>query len=244
LSISASSFVEPDIHSSSEEYAQRFSGEVGAWMVSVQNEAIDFCLKKITQKQTLLDIGGGHGQVAPLYLKHTIDATFLISSEVATYGISKLISEKKIKTVEHSLSAPLPFPDKSFDIVSSIRILPHMPKWQEFISEACRVAKHAVIMDYPCSKSFNIISEQFFWVKKSSEGNTREFIVFKDKEIADALEKNNCSISICKPQFFFPTFLHRKLKSKKISSLLEGLSKNVLLTNLFGSPKIFCGLKK
>jgi hypothetical protein len=30
----------PDIHSSSDEYAERFSGKVGAWMLEVQSEII------------------------------------------------------------------------------------------------------------------------------------------------------------------------------------------------------------
>ncbi|NEO49979.1 MAG: class I SAM-dependent methyltransferase, partial [Moorea sp. SIO4A3] len=51
-----------DIETSSEDYASRFAGEIGAWLLKVQEDAT---LKMLTPypKATILDVGGGHGQL-------------------------------------------------------------------------------------------------------------------------------------------------------------------------------------
>ena len=49
-----------DIHTSSEEYADRFSGPAGAWMLGVQ-EKIALRLLRRFEDVSVLDVGGGHG---------------------------------------------------------------------------------------------------------------------------------------------------------------------------------------
>ena len=72
----------------------------------------------------------------------------------------------------------LPFDDKSFDVVTSIRLLTHENNWKLQISELCRVAKYGVIVDYPDIRSFNILYDLLFGMKKKFEKNTRTYQEF------------------------------------------------------------------
>ena len=52
-----------DIETSSDGYAARFAGPVGEWMLEIQ-ETITVALLPKTPSATILDVGGGHGQLA------------------------------------------------------------------------------------------------------------------------------------------------------------------------------------
>jgi hypothetical protein len=49
-----------DVFTSSQEYASRFAGEVGKWLLSVQDEALLEALEpSVSRGGLLLDVGGG-----------------------------------------------------------------------------------------------------------------------------------------------------------------------------------------
>jgi 2-polyprenyl-3-methyl-5-hydroxy-6-metoxy-1,4-benzoquinol methylase len=52
-----------DVETSSEGYARRFSGEVGKYFLEVQTQ-ITLELLKPWPRARVLDVGGGHGQLA------------------------------------------------------------------------------------------------------------------------------------------------------------------------------------
>jgi 16S rRNA A1518/A1519 N6-dimethyltransferase RsmA/KsgA/DIM1 with predicted DNA glycosylase/AP lyase activity len=70
-----------DIETSSEEYASRFSGEVGEWFLKVQEEATLNMLAPY-KRATILDVGGGHGQLTGALIRNNYQLTVLGSSEV------------------------------------------------------------------------------------------------------------------------------------------------------------------
>ena len=51
-----------DIETSSDDYAARFAGEIGAWLLKVQEEATLRMLAAYPNAK-ILDVGGGHGQL-------------------------------------------------------------------------------------------------------------------------------------------------------------------------------------
>lgn len=73
----------------------------------------------------------------------------------------------------------LPFPDNSFDVTISYRFLDRVNNWQQFGQELARVAKKAVIIDYPTVRSVNAIAPYLFKLKQGLEGNTRKFVMKK-----------------------------------------------------------------
>lgn len=224
-----------DIHSSSKEYADRFQSDSGQWMLRVQEEAVVAFLDKDTV--TVLDVGGGHGQIAiPLMEAHR-NVTVLGSSPVCSSRLDEHIRNGVISFQVGNL-IELPFPDRSFDTVVCFRFVSHCTQWRRLIQELCRVARHSVIVDYPVWTSFNILSPLLFQLKKSVEGNTRTYQLFSNAAIRREFRRAGFKLSGTRAQFFFPMAVHRLLKTSSRAQSLEYLPRNLGLTHLFGSPVI------
>jgi 2-polyprenyl-3-methyl-5-hydroxy-6-metoxy-1,4-benzoquinol methylase len=131
-----------------------------------------------------------------------------------------------------------PFPDKSFDVVLSFRLLPHVDVWRALVAELVRLARRAVVVDYPTQRSVNALADSLFGVKKAVEGNTRPFLVFRDSEIEKAFSDAGFRMTGRSPEFLFPMALHRGLSAAPLSRGLEGLASLTGLTGAFGSPVI------
>ncbi|MDY7022984.1 MAG: methyltransferase domain-containing protein, partial [Cyanobacteriota bacterium] len=132
----------------------------------------------------------------------------------------------------------LPYSDNTFDVVVSYRFLAHVNQWQKFLSELARVAKRAIIIDYPTVHSVNAIAPYLFSFKKRVEGNTRVFTCYQEAELHNFLNRLGLQLSERYPQFFFPMVLHRILKSPNLSSTLEQSMRSLKLTQFWGSPVI------
>ena len=131
-----------------------------------------------------------------------------------------------------------PWPDQSFDVVLAFRLLPHLTRVADLVAELCRLARRAVVIDYPTWRSVNSVSGALFRLKKGVEGNTRPFRVFRDAEIASAFATHGFRITGRRPQFFFPMALHRALGLAAVSRGLEAVPSTLGLTRVFGSPVI------
>ena len=104
------------------------------------------------------------------------------------------------------------------------------------IAELCRVARHAVIVDYPTSESLNRVAPALFGAKKRLEKNTRTFTLFTHRQVEAAF--SSCGFTSARRigQFFLPMVLHRALRCRPCSAALETLARAVGLTRLWGSP--------
>lgn len=225
-----------DVHSASDEYAARFGGRVGRWMLRVQER---FTVKMVDAftPQSVLDVGGGHGQISGPLLRRGFAVTVLGSDASAFTQVEKWGKPSGLRTVTGPLLS-LPFPDRSFDVVVSFRLLPHCDQWPELIAELCRVAKRGVVVDYPTEKSVNVLAPMMFGMKKSVEKNTRPYTLFADEAIAAEFMKHGFRIASSKHEFFFPMVLHRMLKLPELSAALEFFPRVFGLTARLGSPVI------
>jgi ubiquinone/menaquinone biosynthesis C-methylase UbiE len=226
----------PDIHSSSDAYASRFTGEVGAWFLRVQEEATLGMLAPYPGA-TILDVGGGHGQLTGPLIRHGFHVTVLGSSESCKNRLQTLIDERRCGfTVGNILD--LPYPARSFDVVVSYRLLPHVTQWKRLIAELTRVARTAVIIDYPTIRSVNMIAPWLFHMKKYFEGNTRPFTVFSESEIRNEF-KDHYFLPVKRlAEFCLPMALYRLLKSQYIAAATEKFFRQIGVTELLGSPVI------
>lgn len=225
-----------DVETSSEGYARRFAGSVGRFFLEVQARTTLEMLAPWPGTR-VLDVGGGHGQLTgPL-----VDAGY----EVTVYGSSPACGSRVRPWTEtgrarfHSgdlLKAP--FPDRAFGVVLSYRLLPHVARWPELVAELSRLAHHAVLVDYPTSRSANALAEALFGLKKKVEGNTRPFTVFRDEQVIDAFAASGFRPTGRRPQFFVPMALHRALGTGAFSRGFERVSSALGLTSAFGSPVI------
>lgn len=225
-----------DIETSSENYARRFSGKVGAWFLDVQNAAT---LKALAPYPgaTVLDVGGGHAQTAGLLADQGYQVTVLGSAEICKTRLQPLIdSQRCVFQVGDILN--LPYPDRHFDVVISYRLLPHVTRWQPFLAELTRVARKAVMVDYPEVRSINAITPYLFGLKKRLEGNTRTYTCFRLADLRPVFEENGFAYAEHHKEFFLPMVLHRKLKAPGLSAVLEKGSQLLGLTGLLGSPVI------
>ena len=223
-----------DVESATEGYARRFSGSVGEWLLTRQKEIV---LKLLPEVATLVDVGGGHGQLAKPLAAAGWQVTVVGSHPSCEERLAAEIAKKQMSFVVADLLT-LPWPDRSFDYALSFRLLPHLPDWPALIAELCRVAKKGVIVDYPTSRSANCLTDLLFGLKKRIEGNTREYTTFSRGEIRAEFAKNGFVLKREVPQYFFPMVLHRWLKTVWLSKTLERLARWCGLTALFGSPVI------
>jgi len=235
--ISTNNFPETaDIETSSDDYASRFAGEIGAWLLKVQEEATLKMLADYPQA-TILDVGGGHGQLTEPLINCGYQVTVLGSDETCQQRIQSLVDENRCSFQVGNV-LELPFPDNSYDVAISYRFLAHVNNWQQFVKELARVAKKAVIIDYPTVRSANAIAPYLFKLKKGVEKNTRPFICYEEQDLLDFFTSIGLTQGDRYAQFFWPMVLHRMIKSDKISSVIENSIRLTGLTHFFGSPVI------
>lgn len=228
----------PDAESSTDQYARRFRGPVGAFMLAVQEEAVLRFLSTHAGA-TVLDVGGGHAQLALPMARAGYRVTVLGSSP-DSLARSRRMSEGGV--VDHVVAGltRLPYRDSSVDVVVSIRLLAHISDWPGFVRELCRVARSAVIVDYPSSRSVNVLAAPFFGMKKRLEGDTRRYRVLEPPVVESVFRAAGFGRLRTYPQFFWPMALHRALRAAQISRALERLPRRIGLTARWGSPVILC----
>src|SRR5690606_13804718 len=226
----------PDIVSSSADYATRFSGPVGDWLLAVQERSTRKMLRDLPRAR-VLDVGGGHGQLTAPLIREGFDVTVLGSAPVCAERVSSFVKSGQCRFQVGSVLS-LPFDDEAFDVVISYRLTAHINRWQNFLEELARVAKRAVIIDYPELRSLNALTPMLFPFKKAIEKNTREYRSFREKDLLDVFAASGFRKEAKIPQFFLPMVFHRTLKRSLLSGPIEGAFRGLGLTHAFGSPVI------
>jgi ubiquinone/menaquinone biosynthesis C-methylase UbiE len=226
-----------DIGTSSDDYARRFSGAVGRWFLETQTRVTLTLLRDLPVGASILDVGGGHAQIAPPLVEAGYEVTVVGSDPVCAARLEDLTSKGRCRFEVANLLA-LPFPDRSFDAVVCFRLLPHSVSWDGLIGELCRVARRSVILDYPSIRSANLLSSRLFKLKRAIELNTREFMLFTPSQIDSAFGKRGFVIRKVRPQFLLPMVLHRWANQSMLSRVAEAPGRLLGLTRWFGSPII------
>jgi 2-polyprenyl-3-methyl-5-hydroxy-6-metoxy-1,4-benzoquinol methylase len=226
----------PDVETASAGYARRFQGAVGAWFLAVQARTVLELLRSWPGAR-VVDVGGGHGQLAELLAAAGYDVTVFASVGAYVERIRQAAAAGRIRLEMGDLLQPR-WSERSFDVALAFRLLPHVEPWPVLVAQLCRLARHAVIVDYPTARSLNAAAGLFFGLKKGVEGNTRPFRVFGDGELASAFAANGWSVAARRPQFLFPMALHRALSAVHLSQALEACARGTGLTRAFGSPVV------
>jgi len=240
--MNAASFPETaDIETSSSEYAARFSGAAGQFFLKEQTRTTLQFLKYCKDK-TVLDVGGGHCQLAQPLIERGYNLTITGSDPICGKRAAERLPPGSFSYLTCN-SLALPFADRSFSVVLSFRLVPHADNWLGLLAELCRVAKEMVIIDYPDIRSFNLFYHLLFHLKKKMEGNTRTYRMFKRKQIAAAFAMHGLDQISFQPQFFWPMVLHRQLQNEALSTGIEQPARATGLTTLFGSPIIVCATR-
>ena len=225
-----------DIFTSSDDYARRFQGRVGEWMLQVQERATMRMLAPYPNS-SILDVGGGHGQLTGPLISKGHKVTVLGSSQECSARIRPWLDSGQCEFQVGSIMS-LPYPDQSFDVVISYRLMAHLIRWQDFLRELARVAGKAVIVDYPEVRSINSLSPWLYGLKKRIEPNTRRFQCLREAQLLETFQESGFKRADRFPQYFLPMMLHRALKQPRLSSAMERIFRATGLTSLLGSPVI------
>lgn len=226
-----------DIGTSSEDYARRFTGGVGRWFVTTQSRITLGLLRALPAGASILDVGGGHAQIAPPLIEAGYEVTVVGSDPLCAARLEPWIAQGRCRFEAIDLRA-FPYPDRSFDAVVCLRLLPHSVAWTGLIRELCRVARRSVVVDYPSLRSANILADRLFKLKRRIELNTRGFIMFTPQEINRAFADSGFIVRDERPQFLLPMVLHRLTDQVHLSQVAETPGRLLGLTRWFGSPVI------
>lgn len=226
----------PDLDSSTDAYAARFAGPAGRYLLDVQTRAVLRLLEPF-RGATVLDVGGGHAQLALPLAGRGHRVTIVGSHPDCARRPMALLGPGRFAFISADL-IDLPLAPRSYDVVACFRILPHVSDWRKLLVSLCRVARRAVLVDYPIPSGFNALAPALFGLKKRYEGNTRLYTTIPRRDLLATLRAEGFSSTRSYPQFFFPMVVHRAVKRPALSRTLEALPRGVGLTALWGSPVI------
>lgn len=226
-----------DIATSSEDYAGRFAGEIGRWFLETQSRLTLDLIGILAPGATVLDVGGGHAQLAPTLIGAGYPVTVVGSDPACGERLSPWIRAGSCRFEVGDLRA-LPYQAQAFDAVVCFRLLTHSVAWTGLIGELCRVARRCVLLDYPSTRSVNVLSDRLFALKKGIELNTRAFRLFTPRQIAAAFADRGFTVAAERPQFLLPMALHRLGSNVSLSRAAEAPGRLLGLTRWFGSPII------
>jgi SAM-dependent methyltransferase len=225
-----------DIETASDGYAARFAGSVGDYFLDVQlRHTLDLLAPWANGR--VLDVGGGHGQLAIPLVARGFDMTVVGSDAVCESRLARSLPPGSYSFRACDLLT-LPYDDRSFDAVIAFRLLPHVVRWERLIAEMCRVARHAVVIDYPATHSINFVADRFFGLKKALEGDTRPYRCFTREEIRRSFGAHGFGVARFRPEFTFPMVVHRQFRLGALSRTLEAIPAALGVTDHVGSPVI------
>lgn len=226
-----------DIETSNDDYATRFRGAVGAWLLHTQERGTLRLLGNLPRGATVLDVGGGHAQLAGPLVREGYRVTVLGSAASCGHRLAPFLAEGRCSFQVGNVVA-LPFADASFDAVVCFRLLTHCGAWEALVRELCRVTRGPVVVDYPTGQSLNAVAPALFEAKKKVERNTRTWRLFRHAEVRGAFAAAGFAETGRFAQFFLPMVLHRALRCRPLSAGLEALCRAVGLTRAWGTPVI------
>ena len=226
----------PDIETASAGYARRFAGAAGRYFLEVQRDTVAAALRGLTPG-TLLDVGGGHGQLAPWLADSGWQVTVSGSAPECFGRLSADPAAGAVQRIVGDLLR-LPVADQAFDVALAVRLISHMEDWPGQIRELCRIARRAVVIDYPSLRSLNSLTPLLFGLKKGLEGNTRTYLSFSREQLETEFARHGFRITAHLPQFALPMVLHRAARGLAPLRWTEAALAALGVTRRFGSPVI------
>lgn len=215
----------------------RFGGPIGQLVGAREAETISRYVAPISGR-TALDVGTGTGRIALLLTSAGAVVTGIDASE-EMLKVARARAAAQHATVQF-LSGDahaLDFPDRSFDIVVSSRVLMHTPRWRACVNELCRVARDRVVIDYPSARSFALA--QSLWRRAGSAlGSTTQqpYRVFLDRELEAAFRQNGFEIRSKERHFVLPIAFYKLFASARMAEVSEDALRRLGVARMFASP--------
>ena len=215
---------------------RRFGGPIGALIASDQARVLSNFVGRIDGRR-ILDVGTGTGRAALLFARGGARVTAIDASE-AMLAVAHTRAADEGADIRFLVgdAQSLDFPDRSFDVVVSLRLVMHAPKWRTCVTELCRVADRLVILDYPSRRSVAFFHSTTRGILQTFSVRTESYRVFSSKEIVKALERSGFRVRSVHRQFVLPIALHKLMGSRRLTAAIEAFLDRAGLLKIFGSP--------
>jgi ubiquinone/menaquinone biosynthesis C-methylase UbiE len=216
--------------------ASHFGGEVGRLIVERQARVLlDFLGEPCPV--TALDVGTGTGRAAFAITKAGVQVTGMDASR-------EMLNVARAHALENSIvvnflpgdAHALPFADRSFDAVTSLRMLMHTPDWRRCIREMCRVARRRVIFDYPPLVSFAALQTGMRRAAQWTGRRVETYHVIPTHAARSVLQANGFEIIKMDRQFVLPIAFHKWIGSARFTNNVERGLAVIGLLRWMGSP--------
>lgn len=215
--------------------ARRFGGPIGDLVASQQAAVLSEFLGPVAG-HTILDVGTGTGRAALLLSAAGAVVTGVDASEEMLAVARARVQPGQPVTFAYGDAHQLEFPDRSFDMAVSLRVLMHTPRWRQCVGELCRVARDLVVLDYPSARSIALAQSLGRKAVHAAGGKTEPYRVFLDSTIRHEIEKHGFRVRRMNRQFVLPIALHKTIGSPAVTATSERLLEKVGLLRAVGSP--------
>jgi ubiquinone/menaquinone biosynthesis C-methylase UbiE len=214
----------------------RFGGPIGALVADAQERVLLDLAGELAGK-SVLDVGTGTGRAACILAREGAQVTGLdFSMEMMRVGLERAGREGRRIGFLRGDAHGLPFPDRSFDVSVSFRVLMHTPGWRTCVQELCRVTRRRVVIDYPALSSAASLQAAVRRLKQRLGRPTEAYRVFRDRVIDEAFAEAGFRVVRKHRQFVLPIALHKAIGVRGVSEGVEHVLAGVGLTALVGSP--------
>ena len=190
-----------------------FGGPVGRLIVEMQEHVLlDFLGGSCPL--TALDVGTGTGRAAFAMTQGGVRVTGADASREMLKVAGRRSAENGLAVVFLPGDAhALPFADRSFDVVVSLRMLMHTPDWRRCLAEMCRVARRRLIFDYPPLVSFAALQTASRKAAQLVGRRVEAYHVLRTGAVRSVLHANGFEVVKMDRQFVLPIAFHKWIGS-------------------------------
>ena len=216
--------------------ARRFGGPIGDLIASTQARVLVDLIGTIGNR-AILDVGTGTGRAALMLARGGASVT-AVDASTEMLAVAKRHAERDATTIRFLVgdAHALEFPERSFDVALSLRVIMHTPKWHRCVAELCRVAERLVIVDYPSAHGAAAIESMARRIAYAIGLKSEPYRVFTDRAIAEAFVAHGFRVRSAHRQFVLPIVFHRVIGSRRFTVALEALLDRAGLLGFLGSP--------
>lgn len=214
----------------------RFAGPIGQLVADSQARVLLSFAGPIDGRE-VLDVGTGTGRAAIILAASGARVTGIdASDEMLRVGRQRAAARAVTVTFASGDAHAIPFNERSFDVVVSLRVLMHTPDWRQCLAELCRVTRERVVIDFPARWSAAALQAVTRRARARLGSGVEAYRVFGEREIAGELAKHGFRVEAIDRQFVLPIALHKAVGSRAVTERIEGVLRSAGLLRVFGSP--------
>lgn len=213
-----------------------FGGPIGELIVELQERVlIDFVGD--VRHCTVLDVGTGTGRAALAIARCGAKVTGVdASSEMLKVAKAHAEETRLQVTFLPGDAHALDFPDQSFDVAVSLRMLMHTPDWRRCLGELCRVSRRRIVFDFPPLVSAAALQVLMRRLAQILGRTVEAYHVIGTKAVQSVLLEHGFKVVNMNRQFVLPVAFHKMVGSRRFTEGTEKMLVALGLLRLMGSP--------